>query len=55
MLLTMVAVMGGKRMDLRNPWEGKPSECNDQLDERVRKREKSRLLFYNFDHWVKRR
>lgn len=33
MLLTMAAVMGGKRMDLRNPWEGKPSECNDQLDE----------------------
>lgn len=33
MLLTMAAVMGGKRMDLRNPREGKPSECNGQLDE----------------------
>lgn len=39
---------------LRNPREGKPAECNDQLDEEGEKDEALRLLFYNLDHRVKR-
>lgn len=31
--LRMVPGVGGEGMDVRNPQEGKPSECNDQWDE----------------------
>lgn len=40
---------------MRNTQEEKTSGSDDQLDEEIEEEKKSRLTFYNFSYWVKKK